>query len=70
MHKERPQTFEQWRNCIERDCGIELSKPFCSKRINVLSDSESAETKRFVQCHGQRHLAQVLLWFNQVNNER
>lgn len=60
-----PETYEAWRTCIERDCGIRLTTTFVQERIAVLSDAKNAETKRFAALYGEFHLARVLDWYRQ-----
>lgn len=61
-----PQTMDQWRRCIEVDCGIPLTVDFAKKRIQDLEDSGNFHTQRFIECYGTDHHQRVLSWFRQV----
>jgi len=61
-----PQTFEQWRHCIEHHCGIPLTTEFAEKRVRELENPGNEHTQRFIQSYGARHHVRVLNWFRQV----
>lgn len=61
-----PQTFEQWRQCIEKDCGISLTKQFARERLAVYVNTENDETKKFKALYGEHHLQNIIQWFQQV----
>jgi hypothetical protein len=58
-----PRDYDGWRYCIEHWCGIPLTADFVSQRIAALEDRGNEHTRRFVECYGQAHHAQVLGWF-------
>jgi len=64
-----PQNYLEWRKCIEVDCGILLSIPYCEQRIAKLSDKNDRETQRFLQLYGQEHTENILTWFKKYINE-
>ncbi len=57
-----PTTYEEWRSCITRDCGIDLTPDFARARLAVYEDATLAETRRFAKVYGRAHLANVLRW--------
>ena len=61
-----PQTFEQWKNCIVKDCGIDLSKNFITQRLSVYQNRSSQETKKFVSLYGEQHLNNIINWLKRV----
>lgn len=61
-----PQTYDQWRHCIEHHCGIPLTAEFAQKRIKELENPKSEHTKRFIESYGPQHHERVLSWFRQV----
>jgi len=61
-----PQSYEQWRYCIEHHCGIPLTPEFAEKRIRELDDPGNEHTQRFIESYGKRHHERVLNWFRQV----
>ena len=58
-----PRTVEQWRHCIVVDCRIELTRDYVERRIRELEDPNDHGTRRFIECYGTAHHAQVLGWF-------
>lgn len=63
-----PVTFEAWLVCITVTCGIELSPDFVSKRIAALKNTNDEHTRQLVRCYGQEHVAQLIQWFEKVQN--
>ena len=61
-----PKTFDQWRNCIVKDCKINLDQDFAKKRLAVYQDSTNSETQKFVSLYGEQHLQNVISWLQQV----
>jgi len=61
-----PQTYAQWRHCIEVECGIPLEPNFIQARLSVLCDPAHDETRRFASLYGQDHARSVLAWFQQA----
>jgi len=64
-----PHTFEEWKNCIEKDCGIPLTRKFAQQRLKVYSNSKHPETKQFAKTYGKEHVKRVLHWFKKIENE-
>lgn len=64
-----PQTFEQWKSCIENDCKISLTKHFAHQRLNVYKDKQNLETKTFIALYGEQHLLDVIHWFEKIIND-
>ncbi|MBX3239257.1 MAG: hypothetical protein KIT80_18390 [Chitinophagaceae bacterium] len=63
-----PETFRQWKNCIENDCKTALTKDFAKRRLAVYTDQENPETKKFIRLYGKRHLENIQQWFQQIAN--
>ena len=62
-----PQTYAQWRHCIEVECGIPLEPAaFIQARLQVFRDPLSEESQRFTTLYGQQHAHNVLGWFEQA----
>lgn len=55
-----PQTFEQWRHCIEKNCGITLTKQFARERLAIYENSENGETKKFITLYGKQHHQNII----------
>lgn len=58
-----PQTYAQWRHCIEVECGIPLTAAFIRDRLDALGDEEAEESQRFRRLYGDAHWHRVLDWF-------
>jgi len=61
-----PQNFFEWKNCITKDCKIELTKAFAMERLNVYLDNKNPETQKFVKLYGQQHLNNIINWYKQI----
>lgn len=61
-----PQTYADWRRCIEVDCGLTLTPQFIAERIDELSDPSRERTAQFVRVYGDAHRQRVLGWFQQA----
>jgi hypothetical protein len=58
-----PANYDQWRHCIEVDCGLRLTPEFIAQRLAALDSPKSEEARRFAHLYGQRHLDNVINWF-------
>lgn len=61
-----PLTFEEWKNCIVNDCGINLTKEFAEGRLKVYTDQANAETIKFKKLYGEEHLERVVHWLKKI----
>lgn len=64
-----PETYEQWRHCIEVDCGLELTADFIDERLEALRNSRDHHTNRFLAIWGQQHHSCVVQWFQRAQAE-
>jgi hypothetical protein len=64
-----PQTYDEWRHCIEVECGIPLTAEFLAVRIAILSAAEAEETRHFRKLYGDEHWQRVLSWFRRAAEE-
>jgi len=62
-HAVIPRNFDEWKRCIEVDCGIPLTPEFVATRIEALTRSGSEEASRFARLYGSDHLQHVIGWF-------
>jgi len=62
-----PRTYDDWRRCIERDCGIPLTGTFVASRLADLGDANSHHTQQFVAHYGADHLERVLGFFRRAS---
>lgn len=62
-------SYEDWKHCITKACGIPLTHGFIARRIAALDDPRDHGTQRFIQTWGETHLAQVKSWFRQADAE-
>ena len=61
-----PRTFSEWKNCIEHDCKIKLTKEFAEKRLAVYQNRKSPETQKFVKLYGEQHLSNIIQWLQRI----
>lgn len=61
-----PETYEEWRRCIEHDCGLELTPEFCRARITALQDPDDRHTARFTELFGDERRLHTIAWFEQA----
>jgi len=58
-----PSSYQAWRHCIERDCGLALSASYIDERIRSLRNTQDFRTEQFIRRYGAAYHAQVLAWF-------
>lgn len=63
-----PKNFQEWRDCIENKCKIQLSSQFIDERIMVYSNENNPETLKFKGLYGSTHLQNVLNWLETARN--
>jgi hypothetical protein len=61
-----PRTYEEWRHCIEVDCGLQLNQAFLAERLAELTEAEHERTRQFVRLYGEPHRLRVIGWFEQA----
>jgi hypothetical protein len=61
-----PETYDQWRRCIEVDCGIPLTPAFIDQRLNELATPSDFRTHQFLSLYGEAHRDRVIRWFRQA----
>ncbi len=64
-----PQSFSEWRYCIEVLCNTPLTPTYVEQRIQQLKTLNNKLDKRFVELYGEEHRRQVLSWFERVKGE-
>ena len=64
-----PETYEEWRHCIEVKCGITITPDFVQRRLLALRDNGDYQTQRFQEMWGEPHLHNVIAWFEQARKE-
>ncbi|MBK0052729.1 hypothetical protein [Stenotrophomonas sp. S39] len=64
-----PKTYQEWRHCIEIECGIPISQSFLQERIAGLANCSDHYTQQFTRLWGAAHLTQVRKWFSQAAEE-
>lgn len=62
-------SYEDWKHCITKACGIPLTEAFVASRIAALDAPGDHATQRFIQTWGEAHLARVKDWFRQAEHE-
>jgi hypothetical protein len=61
-----PDSYEQWRHCIEVDCAIGLTPLFIAERLRELRDPAHERTRQFARLYGVDHLQRVVAWFERA----
>ena len=61
-----PQSYEEWRQCIVVECGLELTPGFIDQRIASLQNNSEYYTQQFIRLYGRQHHQRVLGWFMQA----
>ncbi len=61
-----PQTFEEWKDCITKDCKIKLTSDFAQNRLKIYEDRNKPETQRFIQLYGTDHLNNIIYWLKKI----
>ncbi|MGG7055676.1 hypothetical protein [Nitrosomonas sp. ANs5] len=64
-----PETFDEWRHCIEQECRIVLTKEYIEQRLAILRELNHEETQRFIRHYGEHHWQQVVRWFERAQNQ-
>ena len=64
-----PETYQQWRYCIETLGGIELTTAYVNGRLTILQNGNNAESKLFAKLYGKAHLQRTVEWFHRAANE-
>lgn len=63
------ETYDSWKQCLSRNLGSQLTRPFVRERIATLSNKGQVETKKFTQAYGNERLEKVISWFKQLEQE-
>ena len=61
-----PQSYEEWKNCIEHDCKIPLTKDFAKQRLLVYENKDHPQTQDFIRLYGQQHLQNIINWLKRI----
>ncbi len=64
-----PQTYDEWRHCIEVLCKIELTHAYVKERLAVMQNDQNAKTKKFAKLYGKEHLRRIIEWFRLAEND-
>ena len=62
-------TYEDWKHCITRLCGIPLTGPYIEQRLSDLRDPANHTTRKFVGMWGEEHRLRVIGWFEQAQQD-
>lgn len=62
-------TYDDWKHCITVLCGIQLTPTYVEQRLAALRDPADQRTQKFITTWGEVHLAQVIGWFEQAEQE-
>lgn len=63
-------SYEDWKHCITKLCGIPLTGPYIEQRLTDLRDPANNTTQKFVAMWGEQHRLRVIGWFEQAQQEK
>lgn len=64
-----PSSYESWRHCIEKKCGLSLTPDYIAARLTALRDERDAHTRDFLRVYGEPHLRATVAWFERAQSE-
>ena len=64
------ETYDDWKHCITADCRIPLTLAYVEQRLAALRDPADHRTQKFIATWGEAHLARVIGWFEQAQQEK
>lgn len=64
-----PDSYAQWRECIEVHCKIPLTTAFVDERLAELQNESDPRTATFVRLYGAQHLERTIGWFRRAGEE-
>ncbi|MEO0341355.1 MAG: hypothetical protein AAF242_19365 [Bacteroidota bacterium] len=64
-----PTSFSEWKNCIENDCKIKITRNFVDTRLKVYQNKRNPETIKFVSLYGEQHLNNIIFWLEKSAKE-
>lgn len=62
-------TYQDWKHCITKLCGIPLTASYVAGRLTDLRDPANHTTQKFVAMWGEEHRLRVIGWFEQAQQE-
>lgn len=66
MSAEIPETFNEWRYCIEQKGQIKLTQKYIEQRLAILRVLDHEETQQFIRLYGDHHWQRVVSWFERA----
>lgn len=54
--------FQEWKDCIEKKCKIQLTTHFIDERLMVYLNESNPETLKFKKLYGAAHLQNIVHW--------
>jgi len=64
-----PMNYAEWRMCIEKRCGLRLTREFCEARLAALRDRNDSHTRDFTRIYGETQLNATISWFERAQAE-
>lgn len=61
-----PETYEQWRYCIEVLGENRLTNSYLDQRLSILENKNHEECRRFASIYGEEHLQRTVDWFRRA----
>ena len=60
-----PKNYDDWRQTITIQGGIELTSDYISQRLTALRNEKDPTTQNFIKLYGSEYHQQVVSWFEQ-----
>jgi hypothetical protein len=60
--------FQEWKDCIENKCKIQLSTHFIDERLMVYLNESDPETLKFKKLYGAAYLRNIVHWLIRAKN--
>ena len=64
-----PNSYEQWRECIEVRGNIRLTPSYINERLSEMQDDKHVQTREFAKLYGNDHLQRTIAWFRRAADE-
>jgi len=61
-----PRNFEEWKDCIIKDCKIQPTEEFVKGRLHVYQNPNHPERQKFILLYGEKHLKNIIRWLKKI----
>jgi len=64
-----PNSYDEWRHCIEVRGGIRLTPNYISQRLEELLNDKHVKTQEFARLYGDDRLHMTIKWFRRASDD-